>query len=224
MLVRRGAVIQERGWTDQLKSGMKYFWELDGDASEKIAGKDGVASGSVSFEQGKMKRCARFNGGYFRLPAVTSETVDRYALSFWAKVYSTASGVALVTLYGTGSKFSGVRIAAEENSRLVLAFMYTGAFAVYFYMDKVLVQNWCHYVLQFHTGDMSQVFLNGILLEQVTAAGTAYIDPATACLGNDITQSGRNLNGQLEQVVMWNRILSSDEILLIYNKGRGLKY
>jgi hypothetical protein len=201
---------------------MKYFWELDGDAGEQIAGRNGTVTGAVSFEAGKIKQCANFNGGYIRISAVTTENVSMYALSLWIKISQPGSAKSPMVFKGTSNVFSGIRVSADGDGAH-LAFQSNGAFALG--INIYDIANWHHYVFQFSAPDnLSQIFCDATLLAQSTGQGAAQIDAGYAYIGYDAAVSTRNFVGCLEQVAMWNRILSDAEILKLYGKGRGLKY
>jgi len=80
--------------------------------------------------------------------------------------------------------------------------------------------DWFHVVgtTDLATGD-TEVFVNGVSVG-TNSGGGIVDDPATNLwIGNNPEADGRQWDGRIDDVAQWNRVLTAEEVALIYNEG-----
>ena len=69
------------------------------------------------------------------------------------------------------------------------------------------------------------VYVNGVQRAQSAFAyDISYGADATLIIGGRDSANGWTMNGRLDEIGMWNRALTTDEITALYNSGSGLSY
>jgi len=82
---------------------------------------------------------------------------------------------------------------------------------------------WIHLVTTFKANEFMRIYING----QINASKTSslpefmYPSPDTDWIGRTGINSGY-LNGSIDQVKIYNRTLSSEEVAMLYNNGAGM--
>ncbi|UCD07296.1 MAG: LamG domain-containing protein [Candidatus Aenigmatarchaeota archaeon] len=81
---------------------------------------------------------------------------------------------------------------------------------------------WHHVVGVFKAGEWASLHIDGILQENDTSSVPSYIyieDPLM--IGRRSAEAQSNWNGSIDEVIIWNRTLSEDEILDLYARGNA---
>ncbi|MEK9704253.1 MAG: LamG domain-containing protein, partial [Deltaproteobacteria bacterium] len=149
------------------------------------------------------------------------QLTDNFTLSAWIRPTESLSNSP--TLQGIISKFqkvsaNGYILRLHDNSP-----RFAAASAPACSMRKVQEKNW-QLLTATYTGSSAKVYLNGNLLcEQSTTVGNST-DKIT--IGNSYTVGGsvedRGFRGDIDDVMIYNRALSQDEIQAIINVGDAL--
>ncbi|MEK6984156.1 MAG: LamG-like jellyroll fold domain-containing protein [Nanoarchaeota archaeon] len=80
------------------------------------------------------------------------------------------------------------------------------------------LNQWSHICGTYASGGSISVYVNGILDKAVTPTGT-YADDTTIFTIGAMTTAASPFNGQIDEVAIWNRTLSSAEVLNLYKRG-----
>ena len=75
---------------------------------------------------------------------------------------------------------------------------------------------WYH-VLVMYDGSMKYIYINGALDKAVAATGTINTNDYPVMIGENAEQTGRNFDGSIDDVRIYNRALSTDEIAALSN-------
>ncbi len=86
----------------------------------------------------------------------------------------------------------------------------------------VPLESWSHLVVRYD-GSTIDYFLNGVNNAGVSASGAVGTNEDSLYIGN-IPQRNYHLNGIIDEVGIWNRALTGEHIVALYNSGTGLKY
>jgi hypothetical protein len=214
---RRRVTGSRQGWTGELKSGLVHLWEFDGDAVDRVGGADGTVSGTVLFEEGKVKKCACFNAAGYISVNSTIGPMNAWTVSFWLKA-DEEMVLAGIFFRGDSSYAYGFRISVGTFN-----FCNNGA-GIHntFSVNKVVYPGeWVHVVAGF-PGNILKI--DGVSKALGGNLGALHI-PVPGLFGADGYDAvTRGLKGCIEQFGIWNRVLSGSEIDALYNAGRGLKY
>lgn len=85
------------------------------------------------------------------------------------------------------------------------------------------LNKWYNFTATFNGGRMD-LWLNGTRVRSYTTDGSIHYYGDDFYLGGFWGSNSRNLYGKLTSCGVWDRALSSDEILELYNDGLGLVY
>jgi hypothetical protein len=89
-------------------------------------------------------------------------------------------------------------------------------------LDRSLLSDWTHVVVTFDSARL-QLFVNGQLTKTHTLPISGPIaETGGLVIGGHRAGEGRNFDGMIDEVAIWNRVLSESEIEAIYNNGTPL--
>jgi hypothetical protein len=185
-------------------------------------GNDGELSGGVTFaEQGVLSNSAGFDGisGVVELPASSSlNIIGDITVSSWFKISDLTVSNNIVhkgAHYSVLYHGSGGMSWADSSSWNYAAFGYHGT---------VQTGKWNH-VLVSKSGSIVTMYLNGEVIISQAFGGPLTTDTSVAHLGcyagntmGSACSSGW-LNGNIDEVAIWNRALNSTEALEMYRRG-----
>jgi len=160
-----------------------------------------------------------------------------FTLEAWVKLDSTATGTAVILTnhtFGTScgqAEYPGYNLhmgtGLDANLRI-----YTGANAEIRAYDSVTVEKWYHVVAYRKRGADSdqgaRVYVNGEDATTLVYAEPDYpaagdisitVDSDSLKIGYD-ANDGRGFNGLIDEVAVYNRILTADEVKQHYKMGR----
>jgi hypothetical protein len=203
---------------ENLTNGIKAYWKLDNDGSGNVSLSDSTINnytltnnGNVSLGTGIIQGDASFNGSNwlssdFSRNLLTSPT----SISFWFKTSDVTSTQTLV-----GWVF-GLNIWLESG--LLKADNYSFASAI----QTTINENTWHHVVLITNGSTAYLYLDG----NFTVSDTnTFGDISGLTIGGGIYGSLINaFNGEIDEVGIWDRVLSQEEITLLYNNDEALSY
>jgi len=182
---------------------------------------------------GKIRGSAYFSSSAQRVVRFNSTLVGQWhtgvrTMSFWVKRNSAAG---LENIYAEGSNVSDVnygRIRYGSSQQIIYSYN-SGATERVVSTSALSSTNWNHIVIVINNvslnglGDAVKIYVNGVLNSSVTTLGTA-VDPTIhnpenylgAWIYNKTTMSGR-FGGSVDEFGVWDRVLTEDEILALYN-------
>ena len=99
----------------------------------------------------------------------------------------------------------------------------SGDYVTYYVATPVLaLSTWSHIVVNAYAGSSAFVFIDNVQYSTTTVAGGytgANTKTTQTCLGTDGTLY---LHGQLDETMIFDRVLTNDEVKYLYNHGRGV--
>jgi hypothetical protein len=202
-----------------LLTGLAAYWRLDGNATDLVGGTTGTLTGTgVSWGTGKIGQGAQVTQpGAIDTGVLPPVGAAARTLSFWFKVAGTQS--ANIIGYGTPAGFQQIDVLLlgaiigvhwYGNSATEIAFAYaTGV--------------WNHYALTY-SGTHLQAWLNGV--PSIANPVALFTGPAVSLRFGGGSYFGYNgvFTGALDEVGVWNRVLTSTEIAALYGAGAGNAY
>lgn len=215
-----------------LEYGLQLRLNMDGDWKDSSSyGRNGMASGAVSFT-GDAKygsNAGSFNGGSVTWSYGSSTTANNFTIAAWVKATTTheidpesTSGYPGTGgqryLFGAnhgGSTNSGAGISAGTNGISVYEHgdSYMPALAVY---SGNIGTGWSHIAVTY-TGKQPRIYLNGQLVRVGLTSPRANVYAPTQ-LG---AGSYGYFPGTVDQVAIWDRALTQEEIARLYNNNWG---
>jgi len=196
-----------------LNSGLKNYYKLDetsGDAIDSKSANNGRVSAGVSRGSGKISGGYSFDGNSDYVVLPSKITLNSASYSFWINI-STISDDLLILADDAHSS----RIFVGINNNLKMETNTNGQ--EFDFYNGFSTSTWYNVVL---TRDNSTVrfYRNGSLM------GSSTIDGSDAITLSQIGFNGRSFRGTIDEVGIWTRPLSQDEVTQLYNSGSGRSY
>ena len=148
---------------------------------------------------------ALFNGtsDYIQLNDPFSHT--NHTIAAWVNVNSFTSWSAVFAAQSSSS--DGIRLAVTSDNRI---YYKVNNAAIYPSTPTISADNWFHLAANYD-GSVLKIYIDGSLIG--TSSQTTAVDNETsATIGSRSDAYGDKMKGNLANVAIWNRALSSDEI------------
>ncbi len=232
----------------QIDSGLLNYWPLDGNADDAAANvptaagtsaDNGMINGSVTFTDAEVDglgagfgQVGNFPGGAGNNitvadPSGGTDDIDRsgadVSISVWIKASSWSTGWQAIIAHGEQSDY---RIARRSDLDPVL-FAYAGGTGDIQTITSYGAApagdgNWHHIVATTGNGGVTQLYVNGLL--EATSTGVPTIAASDGnnnvlCIGCN-PDNGREFNGFIDDIAMWDRVITADEVSSIHDNGR----
>ncbi len=223
-----------------LTTNLLSYWKLDeasGNASDATASAKTLTNNSVTYQAGKINNGALFDTTSDNLTTTSYTTfdferTDSFSFSFWVNLTSVGANQFFISHQDNGaSAYEGYSMYQAALGTLNFDF-YNTAFGPNGCNPKsgisVIGTGWTHVVWTYAGTSLASGFK--LYVNNVDTTITASIDNLSATtkntndfrLGNRAT--GFNMNGMLDEVGVWSRVLTSGEVTSLYNGGAGLPY
>ncbi|MEM4975859.1 MAG: LamG domain-containing protein [Desulfurococcaceae archaeon] len=174
---------------------------------------------------------------YVNIPHSTSLYLDTITVSFWfqtIQVWSAPYWPASATLISKGTPgakssdwviVGGAKSSGVNEGRVIVGVGATGgASDTVLYSQTGLNDGKFHHVAFTRTpGELVKLFIDGVLVDRVTDPGGTITNTRPIQIGGDPYLGGKYFNGIIDEVRIYNRALSADEIYEIYSKGTVIK-
>lgn len=223
--------------TTSLSSGLVGYWPLDGATTNWTTGitRDLSGSGytgnlvslstSSSPATGKVGQALKFNGSssYVNIAGITSDMLTtNFTVSVWVKKLSPFSGSAEWTVMGTrNSNTSGWQIGIS-NAGIPIWRTFSGTQNnITFSGTSVTAGVWTHLVFV-HGDGSAALYKNGVLVTSSAITNPATGGTVPLKIGHiGIGSGGSYWEGLEDDVKIYNRALSAQEVALLYASGNA---
>ncbi len=210
--------VSEVGITD----GLVGWWKLNGDARDYSGNSyHGTVTDAV-VSSGLKGLSYNFNGSgqYITTNTKLPELSTTFSVSCW--VYPNSTQVANTDIYGChGGYYTGFAlqgIGAVNNYSFVLG---TGSsWGTWTYLNVQLSANIWQFVTIVKTGTNVYAYLGDTLIDtESLVANLVTSTNMNFSIGKGYESTGREFNGKIADVRIYNRALSADEVLILYKQG-----
>ncbi|MHA2142931.1 MAG: LamG domain-containing protein [Candidatus Thorarchaeota archaeon] len=207
-------------------SGLVSWWPGDGNALDIKNGNDGILMGGTTFAPGLIGQAFSFDGGgdYVWAPSSGIAELQELTIETWVWIDIL--------------KYEMQRFVSLEGAKAVLRHdgvtdsWWAGLGQLHFYMNfggapwleeddlhdirvnYVLEEGVWHHVAGTYDGSEMRLYLDGEFLGSHEVSGTVFNWP-----GVHLSWWGEALDGLIDEVGIYNRALSPEEINAIYNAG-----
>ncbi|MBT4397170.1 DUF2341 domain-containing protein, partial [archaeon] len=196
-------------------------------------GNDGSDSGGINYSaEGKLNTAIGFDGDndYINIGDITDfDDLSELTLSAWFYLEgnsSTSTPGGIIDKFDVSGDERNI-LFTETGGNLRISVGETGGVGDYCYVITPLKLNrWYHGAATFDSGDCS-LYLDGALTGSASAPEgetTTGSNSAPLRIGssNDFAGSGSGyFNGSIDEVAVWTRTLSANEITELYNRQKG---
>ena len=222
----------------ELITDLAAYWPFDGDLlDQSINGNDGTAFNGASFiAGGRFGQAVSFDGSndYANMGRGASlDITDALTISLWARMDDAGSDISLNQYFlskGTGTFNSAANTYSVLMGNFspnpipdgVVTHLFEGASrfrtedASELQLQNLNSTTWYHFVARWD-GNASQIFLDG---QHITAADVAFTGTINSLPNADLLlgrlgDNTRFYDGALDDVAIWNRALTDQEILTL---------
>ncbi|MEZ5299528.1 MAG: LamG-like jellyroll fold domain-containing protein [Verrucomicrobiales bacterium] len=230
-----------------IAAGLKAYYPFDTSLADESWGKstssevddsgiiDGPSSDAGLGAGGKFGQALVMNGGDAFVRVKDSADVDfdgeSLSISLWVKASALTSGWQAVISHGENSDYRIARYGTDATNQLAYR---TGGIDIYqthatwgIGGTAVDVLNpadtWHHVVAITENGVGTRLWIDGNLVATQTGDFTISDDgtPVDLLIGANPEAANREWNGCLDDVALWSRVLTEQEIADLYNGGAG---
>jgi hypothetical protein len=204
------------GSVNGLLTDIKGYWKLDGDfVDASINGNDGTNVNTTNEATGVINQGRAFSGAnqYFTIPDTIKTAIGSgdFTISGWHYITSVSSSYDDCFIGGgTDAKItfntSGIFVRTANGGGSVTA-TWTPISASFFHIAIV------------KTSNVIEVFINGV------SKGGGTLNEAFEFNRFGINSTtNQPLNGKMDEVGIWTKALTSEQITSLYNSGSGLAF
>ena len=165
----------------------------------------------------------------------TNPNGDKYTIQAWVYLNTlpTSTGhhytITRGALSATPWENITTRINASDNKPMMRFTGPSGDNNYSYHVDALTINTWYHLVFVIKgIGTKPLIYINTIPSEGTTTQiGNIYDVSGTNAgfnIGNSYNGGNINFDGRLDEIVIWNRALTSDEVTWLYNSGNGRSY
>ncbi|MCP4545574.1 MAG: hypothetical protein GY835_03780 [bacterium] len=218
-----------------LLEGIIAYYPFDQDADDASGnGNNGTVSGAEWDNIGFLNECLSFNDGVTTNNVTTGVNLSTtiFTLNLWAKQETSAK----ITLAGTMTHPSGGKTGfmfhsggyggADYGCATMLSWQSNNTWLNLFGTSPVLTDVWNMYTYIYVSGGTSKIYQNGILTASLPNSPAGPSHSTALQIGRaftTITNVNQVWGGLIDEVGVWERELTQDEVTAIYNSGSGLQ-
>jgi hypothetical protein len=215
-----------------LSDGLVAYYPFNGDANDESGnGHNGTIVNAVlaSDRFGKPNNCYSFNGINAYITIINSSDlspIGDFSVSVWLRQNSSSTPEVIMSKSLAGYDSTGWFIALEQPNWL--QFQATP----YFESNSPTIirpptNEWHHVTFTFtRSTGLCRSYLNGILVDSRTRNYSSSVSPRNLTIGSQeyhvVGQYNYFFSGQLDDVRIYNRALSSNEIQTLYWQNNGI--
>ena len=208
-------------------SGLVAWWQAESNTVDYVNGNVGILENGAGFAAGKVGQAFSFSGAnqFVQIPDSPSiRPPSNFTLECWFNS-SNNFGQMIGKPLGGGSADS-FAIWLQNGNLNGVAFGNLSAGAGVSYGFTAIPGIWYHAAYTYDYGKLTQkLYLNGTLVASGSATSIIAYDSNPLLIGAD-NDSGNTVlpfTGEIDEVSIYGRALSSDEIAAIYNAGSAGK-
>ena len=199
-----------------ITTGLVSHYKLDETsgttATDSTGTNTGTLTNSPTWTVGKINNALSFDGvnDYVYLNSPASLQPTSISVSTWFKTGATSGRIIRKRLSGYY-----LEITAGKASFVVAIPSFASVTSTLTYNDNL----W-HHAVGLYDGTTLRLYIDGSQVASASASGNITYGAGGIAIGRDGDYSGSYFNGVIDDVRIYNRALSADEIRLLYNLGR----
>lgn len=220
-----------------LTTNLASYWKFDSSNSNDSVGSNNGTDTAITYSSGngKIGNGAGFNGSssYILLAAsVSSGISNNYSVSFWCKNTDTSSNSNVFLADDsptTSNRNFQITLGAGTTNKSVRFIRFTsGNSLVTNITGSVNINDgsWHHVVCTFDSAVGSIIYIDGtnVASDSVTTINNTNTGGKGVIGAIDYNSRSSFQNGDIDEMAVWTRTLSSTEVTDLYNAGAGNQY
>ncbi len=206
-----------------LSDGLIGYWQFDGNGSDASGNGNTVALfGAAGFGTGLFGQALSLNGtsGTYAQMVNDNSAFDLgsgdFTIQVWASLNGGPSPILIEKFYGPqGPGWTFYLWPSSLN-------FYSNSQQLLSATVNLPTGVWQSYVVE-RSGTTLAIYFNGSLVDDTSYGGSLGSTTNPLLFGARNAQDGRNftMNGLIDEVAVWNRALSPEEIAALWNNGAG---
>ena len=201
------------------------YWNLNetsGNKTYDITGKyNGTSASVITGTSGIVGTAYNFSSTSAYVTSKFQEDLANLTISLWVYINQYSGDSILVTRWEVATSQFNIRTNGGVSNRLEFVVKTPVSVPVVNTLEALETDRWHHIVGVFNDTHI-RLYVNGVLNDSESFAQTTILSTDTNVsfgIQNDLT--GDNLNGSLDEIGIWNRALTPDEVSILYNSGIG---
>ena len=208
-----------------ITTGLVGWWKLDDGSGTSAADSIGTNTGTLLGAtlptwngSGKIGTNSLNFGGVGYVNVGSAAPLDPIAVSMAAWVRPSSFPNAYNTIVSAASGTGYHQLLVKSTGKLAcyvfgsLSVSYDGTG-----INTLSTGTWYHIVLTYDSVTGLNCYVNGILDGSAAANGTLVATAAATAIGTDLNTAGRQWNGDLDEVRIYNRVLTLADVTRLYN-------
>ncbi|MDO8641286.1 MAG: LamG domain-containing protein, partial [Nitrosarchaeum sp.] len=210
----------------QSDANLVGFWRLDKNIGD-YSGRGNNGTGYVATmlpTGGRSGGAFSFDGvnDYVAIADANSLDVRLFTLSFWIKGYTAPESTKITRALDKGENFTFNWGHSAASARQSLQYRSGTSWKTTKIAKTLLADTWYHVVFTYNGTDLN-AFVNGVYDAKSSPAATPNVVATRLTIGNDSTLA-YDFNGVMDEVAIWDRVLTPSEISSLYSLGNGTYY
>jgi hypothetical protein len=233
-----GAILHDPTYVG-LGTGLVGFWSFDGEDIADVTAYDRSGSGSNGMltsgparAAGKLGQALDFDGVASNVNFGDVIEPNFITISAWVKPSVVAVDQRIVSKWGNGSAERQYLLSTNDNTANTFTFAVRSADGIGDICDSsgasgTYVANQWYFVLRTYDGTTCHIYVNSIDVTSVefdNASGNIWNTSTNLRIGFEGDLSGVPFSGTIDEVRIYNRALSADEIKRLYKIGATAKF
>jgi len=203
-------------------NGMVDWWPGEGNANDLIGTNNGTLAGGVTFAPGEVGQAFVFDGSdYVSIPDALSidALTNAMTVEAWIKVtqFSSQDWISIICKGDTSWQLR------RYSTSSTLSFWTDGLSNPELEGNRNINDGQWHHVAGVYDGTNKYIYVDGTLDVSEPATGTIAVNTQPLLLGDNAGALQRNFDGLVDEVSIYNRALSAQEIQTIYVAGSNGK-
>lgn len=200
-------------------------WSGDGTTTDELGFNDGSINGGATYTDGKIGDTFSFDGTGDYITVADDSRLDigtgDWSFSAWVYVDSVASYDGIVTSGAWNSNVDNFNFITHVGGTRYWLLASTGSgwwINLQSSSNSLIKDQWQHIVVTLDRDGAQKIYIDGFEDASQSTTNTNDFDTGSDWnFGEQITYG--DLDGEVDDVMMWNKTLSLNEIKTLYNKG-----
>jgi hypothetical protein len=210
---------------DSWAAELVAYWPFDGDALDYSGHRLDLDVSDVSFEPGAVTGALRRSATSLVKRPIDDPALalgdDVFTIEFWLYLEDSANGVLMSKLDPLASGGWAIdRLNIYDGEQLNFTVFDDGGLNGGGLGPSLFVTTWTHYALVRRESGGVSMYRNGALENQAVVDVVASTS-APFRFGESVSNPSRNFIGKIDELAIWKRALSTTEVAVLYNEGKG---
>ena len=207
-------------------SGLVGWWRAEGDAVDSVGANNGTLVDGASFTSGRVGQAFNFSGNnqYVEVQSISSSLNGPFSLEAWVKPNSQPADPSFGTVIIGQSDFQILLVTQPGYPGIYVSLiLIVGDTAQAVSTNQLPLGRFSHIAATWD-GAMIRLYVNGVLCGQQTASAGLVDSDSVAGIGGFVSlPSEFYFDGTIDEVSVYNRALSGEEILSLCGSGEAGK-